>query len=1114
MKRIVVALLIFCSWSAVSVAQEKNVLVFSKTKGYRHSSIEPGIAFFKRIAGQENINFTFSEDADIITEENLPKFNAVVFLNTTGNILNDAQKADFERYIQAGGGFMGIHAAADCEYSWPWYNKLVGAWFASHPGGDVSNIQMGKMTVHDQNHPSTRHLPETFERKDEFYDFRSLQISPDDVLITVDEKSYKKGRMGDWHPMAWYHDFDGGKVFYTNFGHVESTFDSEPDMQKHMIEGLKSVLADHLDYSKAHSQRAPEENRFVKTTLANNLFEPTELVAMPNGKIMVVERRGDVKMWLPEKEEFKTINHIDVFDTFEYGLMGVGIDPYFSRNNYVYLYYTPNTDAHNENYLSRFTYNQEKDELMLDTEVVMLKVGVKGNECCHTGGSIDWDGKGNLYLSTGDDTNPFASDGFGPMDFQPGRAGWDAMRSAANTNDLRGKILRIKPKPDGTYAIPPGNLYPEGVPNTRPEIFVMGCRNPYRIGVDKRTGYLYWGDIGPDAGKPNPERGPEGYVEFNRTKEPGFFGWPMVVGNNFAYNHYDFATKVSGEKYDVNKPINDSPNNTGLKQLPAVQKPFIYYSYGESKEFPLMGSGGCNPMAGPVYYSGDYGDSEHKFPSYFDGKFFAYEWMRDWIVLVDFDDRGNIKSMERFMPNTRFYHPMDMTFGKDGELYVLEYGLKWFAQNQEAALSKIEFNASNRPPVVKIAASKSVGAAPLKVDFSSEGTLDYDGDDLSYQWDFSGGAMASNAMNPSVEFKTPGSYQVTLTVTDAAGASTKESMQVEVGNEVPDVNISVAGNQSFFTEDKPINYKVSVKDKEDGTLGKGIKPTDVVVSINYLEGFDKNAVTIGHQQNLSNATGRRLMEDSDCMSCHQADQKSIGPSFKQIAGKYNKSRSNVEKLANKIIGGGGGVWGEVSMAAHPDLKPADAQSMVNYILSINDAAAKSLPASGTYAVKEHKGKKEGAYIIQASYLDKGGKVIGPQAGTGTLALRSTHVPAIAYDITEGTMKFEVPQIGEVVVANNNSWIAFKGIDLTGIKGLKVGAMGQSGQTAGGILEVRAGGPEGTLLAQATISDSNMNPVNLNFSKAQKGIKDVYLVFKNPDAEGKPLFGVSFLEFKL
>ena len=151
---------------------------------------------------------------------------------------------------------------------------------------------------------------------------------------------------------------------------------------------------------------------------------------------------------------------------------------------------------------------------------------------------------------------------------------------------------------------------------------------------------------------------------------------------------------------DRAKPINDSPKNTGLRELPPANKAFIYYPYADSPEFgPIVGKGGRNAMGGPVYYYDDYADSKVKFPRYYNGKFFAYDWIRGWINPVTMTSTGDFVSMEHFMPSAEFNHPMDMQFAKDGSLYMLEYGSNWFAQNDEARLSHITYNAGNRTPV-------------------------------------------------------------------------------------------------------------------------------------------------------------------------------------------------------------------------------------------------------------------------------------------------------------------------------------------------------------------------------------------------------------------------------
>ena len=327
--------------------------------------------------------------------------------------------------------------------------------------------------------------------------------------------------------------------------------------------------------------------------------------------------------------------------------------------------------------------------LDLASEKIVLRVPVQREVCCHEGGSLAFDAAGNLFLSTGDNTNPFASDGYNPTDFREGRYGWDAARSSGNANDLRGKILRIHPEVDGTYTVPKGNLFPPETPKTRPEIFVMGCRNPYRIAVDKATGVLSWGDVGPDAGEPNPERGPAGFDEVNRTRVAGNFGWPFLIADNKAYRQYDFATKVSGEAQDPARPRNLSPNNTGPQELPPAQPAWMYYSYSPSTRFPVVGSGPRTACAGPVYHFDARLASTRKLPAKYDGCLFIYEWARNWIIAVKLDESGKAVRMERFAPEIELKRPMDLELGPDGALYAIEFGTGW-EDNKDAQIIRIE----------------------------------------------------------------------------------------------------------------------------------------------------------------------------------------------------------------------------------------------------------------------------------------------------------------------------------------------------------------------------------------------------------------------------------------
>jgi len=208
------------------------ILVFSKTTGYRHTSIGAGIAAIGRLAQQHHVKADFTEDATVFTDNNLARYQAVIFLNTTGTLFNAAQRAAFERYIHAGGGYAGIHSASDTEYQWPWYNRLLGTHFQSHPP-----ISQATLHVEDRTHPSTSMLPNKWIRTDEWYNFRSNPRKNVHVLIALDETTYQGGKMGQDHPIAWYHPFDGGRAWYTGLGHASESF-REPLFLEHLWGGI------------------------------------------------------------------------------------------------------------------------------------------------------------------------------------------------------------------------------------------------------------------------------------------------------------------------------------------------------------------------------------------------------------------------------------------------------------------------------------------------------------------------------------------------------------------------------------------------------------------------------------------------------------------------------------------------------------------------------------------------------------------------------------------------------------------------------------------------------------------------------------------------------------
>ncbi|SMG31628.1 ThuA domain-containing protein [Sphingobacterium psychroaquaticum] len=240
-RNICMALLLLCGFHNSS-AQQK-VLIFSKTAGFRHQSIPKGAATLRDLLNIESIQSVHSEDANYISTDSLKQFGAVIFLSTTGSILNTAQKEALQGFIRSGKGFVGIHAASDTEYEWPWYGQLVGGYFKSHPA-----VQEAKLEVVNAKHLSTKSLPKTWIHRDEWYDYKDVQPGLH-ILMTIDEQSYKGGQMGKFHPVAWFHEFEGGRSFYTGLGHTEESYDV-PNFQKHLVGGIRYALGLKKDGSR------------------------------------------------------------------------------------------------------------------------------------------------------------------------------------------------------------------------------------------------------------------------------------------------------------------------------------------------------------------------------------------------------------------------------------------------------------------------------------------------------------------------------------------------------------------------------------------------------------------------------------------------------------------------------------------------------------------------------------------------------------------------------------------------------------------------------------------------------------------------------------------------
>ena len=1087
------------------------MLVFYKTMGFKHSSIPKGIEAIQKLGIENGFEVDTTKNASVFNEQALSEYSAVIFLSTTGNILDHKQEASFERYIQSGGGFVGIHAATDTEYDWHWYGRLVGAYFESHPPG----VAEADFHILDKSFPATSFFGDSLLiHTDELYNFKMI-YEPVNVLLTVDEKSYEGGTNGSFHPMAWYHQFDGGRSFYTALGHTEESFEEEFFL-KHLMGGIQYAIGENLqlNYKQAKSQLPPDLDRFSKESLVTGQFyEPTEMTVLPNNDVLIAQRRGEVMRYNASDGTLEQIARLDVYHTalkakdvnVENGLMGLQKDPDFSDNGWIYLYYSPAGDKW-VNRLSRFKYSERNFEL--GSEQVILEVETDREVCCHTGGSITFGPDKLLYLSTGDNSTPFdekgaayANRGFAPLNDEEGKAQYDARRTSGNTNDLRGKVLRIKMNEDGSYSIPQGNLFAEGTPNTRPEIYTMGHRNPYRISVDLKNGNLYWGDVGPDApGDSLLTRGPRGYDEVNQARKAGNFGWPLFIANNKPYVEYNYSTGQSGEAFDPKKPLNKSANNTGLTELPEAMPAFIYYPYAPSMEFPQLETGGRNAMAGPVYYADLY-KGEKNLPDYFNGKLIIYDWMRGWMKAVSFFEDGSYKKMEPFASEVELNSLIDMEMGPDGRLYLLEYGSGWFTPNPDSDLSFIAFNGGNRPPVIDhLIVDKDSGKLPLDVNFEVQ-ARDRENDPVTYLWDL-GNGNTYETEDPllSHEFAEAGEYSVSVKVIDNQGAATQsEVVKIVAGNSRPEVNIALKGtNTSFYLPGVPIEYEVDVVDPDSEDA---VDLKDVYVSVDYITGLDESQLSTGHKTFSAIENGRALSLSLDCKACHKEKEASIGPSYFQISERYKDDPNAQSYIQEKIISGGGGVWGEVAMAAHPNLSQSETMMLATYILSLaagDELKRNSLPTSGSLIPEA--GNPMAVLQLSASYTDQGSGSGLPLTGYKAVRLNSSTVFFSENTQSDGMLAVTFDGMNLLLLPPTESWFTLDPLDLSGITAASITVGWQGTMEASLDFEMRLGSPDGKIIGSGTMpkptvaQERGQAYLSMN-EKIDKSDQEVYFVYK-------------------
>ncbi|MFD4318688.1 ThuA domain-containing protein [Streptomyces sp. NPDC058548] len=756
-----------------------RVLVFHGSATAESPTVDAGIAAVESIgltgpaAGRYRTEAT--DDPAVFTNaKRLGTYNAVVFLTGGGDVLDPEQEAGLEAYMEAGGGFVGVHEAARTEPYSSWFTGLVGA----RPTGAPSGTQRAVVEVGDRQHPATKSLPLEWKRPDKWFNWDRNPSGTVHTVARVRESSYQPAaKPNGWdHPVSWCRDYDGGRSFYTAMGGTVDSY-AETDFRDH----LRGAIAWTSRISRADCKATIDANYTAERVTQPNqpgqndqIGEPHGLVAAPDGRILYIGRggadssvpvvtdwnnpaigkgNGEIHVYDPKTRQVTKAGALTVFGNKgggdelvknEEGLLGIELDPGFMTNGWVYLHYTPHSridrvEHMGERRVSRFTLDLATNRLDLASEKVLLSWPVQIHSCCHAGGGMAWDSKGNLYIATGDTNSSGSSGGYSGNNPAPNFRGVsfaDARRTAGNTHNLNGKILRIHPEPDGTYTLPAGNLFTgqesdEGGGKTRGEIYVMGVRNPARISVDRTTDILYAGWVGPDAGAPSTTWGPAKYDTFAAITRAGNHGWPYCMGNKQPYRDRGLTDpSVPLGWYDCDAPKNESPNNDGLVNLPPVTGNTIWYSpqgggvdyprdangipsYRQEEQkllLPWLKGGGQATMNGPLYRYDAASDSAVKWPSYWDGKWFVGDFYDGdqprHAVLTDPKTVGkgglpvHAESLKKIIPVGQggIRNLMDWKFAPDGSLYVLDYGRGFFTSHPDSALWRVTYKGGGPTP--------------------------------------------------------------------------------------------------------------------------------------------------------------------------------------------------------------------------------------------------------------------------------------------------------------------------------------------------------------------------------------------------------------------------------
>lgn len=725
--------------------------------------------------------------------------------------------------------------------------------------------QEAVVSLVDRQHPANAGLPLTWRHTDQWLNWQPNPIGEVHTVAQVKEKTYNPGAsaMGAFHPVSWCRDYQGGRSFYTGMGATEGSY-AERNFRTHLLGAIQwttGMVRGDCQATIASNYKTERLSGQNKDGQLDQHGEMHGLTIAPDGTVFYIGKAacpsgpipdwsnpdvglgcGTIHQWDPKTEQVKLLSTLDVFGDrgsggelikSEEGLIGITLDPKFMDNGWMYIYWMPHESINRETHMgkrtvSRLTYDSGSDTIDLASRVDILQWDAQIHSCCHAGGGMDFDDKGNLYIAVGDNNSSQGSEGYSANNWTKDYKGvsfQDARRTSGNTNNLNGKVLRIHPEDDGTYTIPEGNLFPEAQnpgDKTRPEIYVMGVRNVTRLHWDSKNDWLTTGWVGPDAGAPDPELGPAKYETATVITSAGNQGWPFCMGNKQPYrNRSNTDASVLTNWYDCDNLKNTSPRNTGLTNIPPARNNMIWYSpQGGGPVFPTRGDGSGLPtyvegeatmtqpylrgggqaiMPGPTYHRYQVNTrSGVAWPAYWNDKWLiGDESNANNRVAVTVNPEGVAQGappafgedLRQIIPigggDKELQSWMGAQFGPDGALYMIDYGGGFFTLTPNQKLIRISYQGG--PPTPRpTATSRSVQTSPLTVGFTGEKS-----GGVSYRWDFGDGTTSTEA-NPRHTYSEVGTYTATLTVTYADGEEATTTTPVVIECPAPDESATVS----------------------------------------------------------------------------------------------------------------------------------------------------------------------------------------------------------------------------------------------------------------------------------------------------------------------------------